>query len=396
MKKIVFASYTGYPNESTGGPLKVIHQLITSIDKNNYELYFVSADYPESVKMKIAEGNSVSIGTRKKISSVMMRRSKIARRFFTSPFYMKYHFNIKENTWKSCNISGDILHSHDVRPLIHLHKNFKKNILTIHSKPFKKDFMDYFNTDSELKSWLKKFIEMENDALKIADKIIFPSYAAKEQFFNEIQNKEAEKKSIVIHNGIDVEKIRSVKPKENYPFIKDKNQKIFLTVSDHTKAKRIDLLIETIALLNQKGFNALLIIVGKGPLTSELKQLTHKLNIKKDIIFLPPQNNIEIISLMKMCDLYLMASERVIYDMVILEALAAGSTVIANNDGGNKEVIKNGINGYLLDMCNAENLADSILNLDFNRKLNFEETLNQISLSGMIRKYEQLYQELLS
>ncbi len=392
-KKIVFASYAGYPNESTGGPNKVIHQLINSIDKNTFSVCFVSGDYPSGTTYN---NNGSPVGLKKKISSGLTRKFSFARKFFSNPYYLKYHFNKKENNWKNCSIGGDILHAHDVRALFHLRNNFKRKILTIHSKGgFKNDFMDYFGASEVIENQLEKFIQMENEALRLADKIVFPSYAAKEQYFNDTQNKMVEKKSVVIHNGIDVEKIQAIKPQNNLSFINRNDCKILLTVSDHIKTKRIDLLIETVYLLKEKGFNAVLIVVGKGPLTNELKQLAQRLNIKKQILFFPPQRNEEIISLMKICDLYLMASERVIYDMVILEAIAAGCTVIANNIGGNKEIINNGINGYLLEMENADVLAEFINKFDFIKKLNLKESLDNISFDVMTKKYETVYEELL-
>ena len=54
----------------------------------------------------------------------------------------------------------------------------------------------------------------------------------------------------------------------------------------------------------------------------------------------------------------------------ILEAMSSNSAVIANNVGGNPEIIQPGKNGLLVPLCNHKVLADSIVSLLIDEKYN--------------------------
>jgi glycosyltransferase involved in cell wall biosynthesis len=100
--------------------------------------------------------------------------------------------------------------------------------------------------------------------------------------------------------------------------------------------------------------------------------------------------NDDVISLMKSCDFFVMPSEKVVFDMVILEALASGITVIASNHGGNKEIIKNSINGYLIDTINPEMFAKKIIT---SKKI--FQPKGVISSKSMYNDYNSIYQNIL-
>jgi hypothetical protein len=60
----------------------------------------------------------------------------------------------------------------------------------------------------------------------------------------------------------------------------------------------------------------------------------------------------DVIRLMKVCDYFLLTSRNVIFDLVVIEALASGMCVYVSDDGRNREIINDGINGYLLQTNN--------------------------------------------
>jgi glycosyltransferase involved in cell wall biosynthesis len=85
----------------------------------------------------------------------------------------------------------------------------------------------------------------------------------------------------------------------------------------------------------------------------------------------------------------------------ILEYMACGLPVIATNSGGNPEVVKDGVNGFLVEPCNPDAIVEALLTLyttpALAKRLGEEgrravETV--FSAEAMVRSYRRLYDEL--
>jgi glycosyltransferase involved in cell wall biosynthesis len=174
-----------------------------------------------------------------------------------------------------------------------------------------------------------------------------------------------------------------------YGIVKIKYDGLILNVGSHIKVRNIDILIQTIKYLKDiYNKNYLLINAGTGYLTSQLQKLVEELKVNSQVKFLGQIPNKDVIRLMKACDLFIMPSERVIFDMVILEALSSGIKVIASADGGNKEIIKDGENGYLIDNISPQSIANIVIsNLSLNR---FNQN-KLITIKEMIKDYIDIY-----
>ena len=120
------------------------------------------------------------------------------------------------------------------------------------------------------------------------------------------------------------------------------------------------------------------------------------MGIKNNVKFLGKLSNNEVIKFIKLSDIFIMTSEKVIFDLVVLEALACGICCVVSNDGGNKEIIKDGINGYLIETNDIDKIAQKIISLDTNKtKFNAIETAKQFSVNKMVNEYFQLYKSML-
>ncbi len=92
-----------------------------------------------------------------------------------------------------------------------------------------------------------------------------------------------------------------------------------------------------------------------------------------------------------------MPSERVVFDIVILEALACGITVVVSSNGGNLEIIEDGINGHLIDELNPLYIKEKILfALKNNTSKNAIATAGNYSIKKTTYEYENLYFSLLN
>ena len=76
-------------------------------------------------------------------------------------------------------------------------------------------------------------------------------------------------------------------------------------------------------------------------MTKDLKELTQKFKIEENVKFLGKIDNEDVLKLLKVTDVFFMASEKVIFDIIVLEALACGACCVISNEGGNKEIINN-------------------------------------------------------
>jgi len=88
--------------------------------------------------------------------------------------------------------------------------------------------------------------------------------------------------------------------------------------------------------------------------------------------------------------------------MTVMEGMAAGLPVISTPVGCLDEIVKPGINGFLFQPGNIDDLAHAILRLAANPDLreqmgftNRNEFLNHYSLSIVIDRIEHIYQEIL-
>lgn len=112
------------------------------------------------------------------------------------------------------------------------------------------------------------------------------------------------------------------------------DRKLFVTISQLWPHKRVNLLIEAIALTDETQ----LLVIGSGPELDRLQSLCTKLGVEDRIFFLSGLNNFEVRLVLARACAFLFCPIREPFGMVVLEAMAAGKPVIAANEGGYVEV----------------------------------------------------------
>jgi L-malate glycosyltransferase len=202
----------------------------------------------------------------------------------------------------------------------------------------------------------------------------------------------------IIYNGISLKPFES---KYNIKKIKSElkipeTDKIVGIVSNLNRpVKRVDIFISASAFVLKKINNTSFIIVGEGYLKNELMQLAEDLNIKNKIHFVGSQDNIY--PYLQLFDIGALTSETEGFSNSILEYLAAGLPVVCTNSGGNTEIIRNGINGYLVEQNEPEQFANAIIKLLLDRnkvsviKNNNLEIINKFSLENKKRQLNEYY-----
>jgi glycosyltransferase involved in cell wall biosynthesis len=103
------------------------------------------------------------------------------------------------------------------------------------------------------------------------------------------------------------------------------------------------------------------VFVGDGPIEDELRNEASKLGIRSSVDFLGHREDIP--ELLATGSMAVRASLSEGLPLVALEAMAAGLPVIATDVGGTREVVEDGVTGYLLQPNDVEGLADRICRL---------------------------------
>ncbi len=88
------------------------------------------------------------------------------------------------------------------------------------------------------------------------------------------------------------------------------------------------------------------------------------------------QQSQEIMQSYRSFDIFFLPSEKVVFDFVTLEAMASGLQCILSKDGGNMEIIHDGINGILCERGDVRGFANSIELILHSNKLRNNITYN--------------------
>lgn len=108
-----------------------------------------------------------------------------------------------------------------------------------------------------------------------------------------------------------------------------------------------------------KSSNVILRIGGDGPLLRHLKTLAGKLQIEDQVYFLGKLNQSEVKEEMTKADCFVLPSKYETFGVVLIEALACGTPVIATRCGGPEDIV-NDNNGILVDAGNSEQMCNAL------------------------------------
>lgn len=156
----------------------------------------------------------------------------------------------------------------------------------------------------------------------------------------------------VIWNGIDFEEFKTV---EKIP-----SDKLRITfVGYFGKHKGVDLLIKAVGLLRNEDIE--INLVGAGSEQETYKKIATKCSVLHQLRFWGKLANKDIVNAYAETDIYCLPSIWPENQPVsITEAMACGIPVIASNLGGNKELVQDGVTGFLFEAEKVEDLAAKI------------------------------------
>lgn len=210
------------------------------------------------------------------------------------------------------------------------------------------------------------------------------------------------KNTIIIHNGIELEKFQyNQNNTELRKHLSIENGEVVVGfIGRLTEQKGIEYLIEAAIVISKQNLNVKFVIVGDGILKDALENQAHKLGLS-NILFTGFQRNVP--QYLQLFDIFVLPSLFEGLPVSVLEAFASGTAVVATKVSGTPEVVHDGINGFLVEPKNANQLAEKlqILINDPSLRKKFAENgrnlvKSQFSAELMVKKTVDVYSKLLN
>jgi glycosyltransferase EpsD len=172
---------------------------------------------------------------------------------------------------------------------------------------------------------------------------------------------------------------------------------ILIYVGELNYNKHQDLLIKVVHVLKNKIPNIKLLLVGDGRLIEDYKQQVINLKLEDYIHFLGYRKDVP--NLMAIADVAVSASRREGLPVNVMEAMATGLPLVVTDCRGNRDLVANGENGFVVALDDIDAFADAIEKLYNSQELRTKfgranlEMIKKYSLENVMRCMEEIYRD---
>jgi D-inositol-3-phosphate glycosyltransferase len=252
---------------------------------------------------------------------------------------------------------------------------------------------------------------IEGEIMHLADRLIAPSLWEKRQMIVHHQAKPSKIK--VIPCGVDLHLFKPIPSLKAKRFLGLSERKFILFVGRIDAIKGIDVLIRAIYQLSRKPFKGNrdwgLIIIG-GELDTDpqaetqemqrLRKLVARMNLRERVAFYGSQRQDLLPYFYSAAEALVLPSRYESFGMVVLEAMACGTPVIASRVGGLPHTIEDGQTGFLVPegdwLLLADRIREVIENPPLREKLVTSATakIKQFSWQMIAKKVISIYESL--
>lgn len=300
-------------------------------------------------------------------------------------FIKKGNYNIVHTHSSKAGVVGRIAARFARTPVV-LH--------TVHGLPFHR-------YQSKLKK--KAFIFIEKFSSLFCDKIVaVTDTIIKTMLAYNIGNRN---KYAMIRSSFDIENYKTngevERKKTKHRFGIEEDDIIIGKIARLSELKGHKYLLESFKLISLKIPQARLLLVGNGELEYDLKRFVDENNLKDKVIFAGLITPEEIPSIIEIMDIVVHASLLEGLARVLPQAIMMEKPVISFDLDGAYEIIKDGVNGYLIKPLDTEQLGEKIVYLcnhpelikEFGKK-GRELLGDQFSSKRMVTQINELYSSL--
>ena len=168
-----------------------------------------------------------------------------------------------------------------------------------------------------------------------------------------------------------------------------------------TGVKATGAVLEIVRVARERGVDAVLCMVGDGPDREGLERLAHELGIARHCYFVGYQSDVA--GYYRLFDTFLLPSVNEGTPVSAIESLASGTPVVANRVGGVPDVVRDGVDGFLVEPGDAQAAAERLATLAADPGLRArlgesgrERVLARYSVSRLVDDIDRLYRSLLA
>ena len=169
--------------------------------------------------------------------------------------------------------------------------------------------------------------------------------------------------------------------------------------------KNVLFLLDVIKEAKDRGCRLKFILLGVGYHSPELAEVKHKiqeLHIADNMTLMPWVSHADCMEYVRKSSFYLSTAIYEGLPLAVIEAMSVGKAIVASNVVGNKDCVKDGVNGYLLPM-NVSDFADKIVELAQNDELRVkmgkksrELFIKDFYIENRIHLLQEKYEEIIS
>lgn len=215
------------------------------------------------------------------------------------------------------------------------------------------------------------FLGLEKFLSRWNNKILASSNSEKNRAINEVgYNKE---RVLLFNNCINaITEIPDLSIEKTWP------DEYICSVGRPSFQKNIELMIEVLRELKEKKPNIHLVLMGVGyhaPNLEQVKSLISKYNLDSNITLLEWTKREDIFSIIKNSKIYISTARYEGLPYSVIEALALGKACVVSDADGNRDLIVENNNGFVIKEENSSQFSKAILELleDDNKRELFEE-----------------------
>lgn len=218
----------------------------------------------------------------------------------------------------------------------------------------------HFCTDSPLLNWIV-YYPIERILAYITDCLITIN---QEDYLRAVNHRFKAGQIKHVHGvGVDVETYQPISHEEKKQKLRLLNgfkadDFLMIYVAEFTKNKNQQFLIRVLAKLKASVPNARLILAGDGPMLECCRALSKELKVTERVKFLG--YNKQVHKILPMCDIAIASSYREGLPVNIMEAMACGLPVIATENRGHRELVRDGANGWLICGSDVDAMSEKI------------------------------------
>ena len=201
----------------------------------------------------------------------------------------------------------------------------------------------------------------------------------------------------VIYNGVDVDRFKRKKRIEN-GFSIPEGAVVIGVLASLREEKRLDILIQAIPDVLRHWPEACFVIVGDGIERHKLEYMAKALGVYSNVRFLGERDDIANVA--SIFDIGCLCSRTENFPLSVLEYMACGKPVVVTRVGGIPEMVKDGMNGFLVKPESPSDLSKKILSLindkPLRRSMGIEGrkiVKDSFTLDKMIDNYMEFFEE---